>query len=312
MVDNPRQIDSSEGAYSPQQQQPSMAYNTPHYPNVATQASHSGGASYGQQQAYRGGDPSKSPMHESATNESNTQPDIEFKPSPFYRIQKQIDIKVCDSKAPRSNIRHNLTDSQGMDSHRHQVQLNVKTAEHPELHNLDSNTRVMVFCATGSGLGRQDIAFPHPSELKVNGVDIKGNLRGLKNKPGTTRPVDITDMLRLKLPKYSNVVEFVYALTKEACSSQVRFQITLCRRDSLSTLILLFFRLSFLICSNADLNYLQKHYIIINLVKMIPVDDLVKSLSVGTKITKSSVVNESKLVNSLSIGMKADLLVSDQ
>lgn len=160
-----------------------------------------------------------------AMSRSNIETDIEFKPSPFYKIQRQIDMKVCDSKAPLVRVRTNLTNSKGMDSHRHQVQLNIKTAEHPELLNLDSNTRVMVFCATGSGLGRQDIAFPHPSELKVNSVDSKQNLRGTKNKPGTTRPVDITKMLRLNLPKYQNTVEFIYALTKEAGSFQVRMHI---------------------------------------------------------------------------------------
>ncbi|KAF3770445.1 hypothetical protein M406DRAFT_354454 [Cryphonectria parasitica EP155] len=72
----------------------------------------------------------------------------------------------------------------------------------------------MVFCAA-SNFGTQDIAFPHQSELKVNGDDVKANLRGLKNKPGSTRPVDITDLLRLKIPTYHNTVEFTYALTQK-------------------------------------------------------------------------------------------------
>jgi E3 SUMO-protein ligase PIAS1 len=78
----------------------------------------------------------------------------------------------------------------------------------------------MVFCA-GDCLGTQEIAFPHQSELKVNGGEIKANLRGLKNKPGSTRPVDITKALRLR-PKYTNNVDFTYALTSKAGPSQVR------------------------------------------------------------------------------------------
>jgi E3 SUMO-protein ligase PIAS1 len=70
----------------------------------------------------------------------------------------------------------------------------------------------MVFCSADNQTV-QDIAFPHQSELKVNGGDIKANLRGLKGKPGTTRPVDITDSLRLKPPNYNNNIEFTYALT---------------------------------------------------------------------------------------------------
>lgn len=72
-----------------------------------------------------------------------------------------------------------------------------------------------MFCAM-ENTGTQDIAFPHQSELKVNGGDVKANLRGLKNKPGSTRPVDITDLLRLKIPNYANNIEFTYALTNKA------------------------------------------------------------------------------------------------
>jgi E3 SUMO-protein ligase PIAS1 len=74
--------------------------------------------------------------------------------------------------------------------------------------------RIMVFCA-GDNVGVQDIAFPHQSEIKVNGGEIKANLRGLKGKPGSTRPVDITDSLRLKQHNYVNNIEFTYALTNK-------------------------------------------------------------------------------------------------
>jgi E3 SUMO-protein ligase PIAS1 len=49
----------------------------------------------------------------------------------------------------------------------------------------------------------------------VNGGDIKANLRGLKNKPGSTRPVDITDSLRLRPASYGNNIELTYALTQK-------------------------------------------------------------------------------------------------
>jgi E3 SUMO-protein ligase PIAS1 len=78
----------------------------------------------------------------------------------------------------------------------------------------DKTYRVMVFCA-GDCVGTQEITFPHQSELKVNGGDMKANLRGLKGKPGSTRPVDITNALRLK-SSYSNSIEFTYALTTKA------------------------------------------------------------------------------------------------
>jgi E3 SUMO-protein ligase PIAS1 len=75
----------------------------------------------------------------------------------------------------------------------------------------------MVFCANDDS-GLQDVAFPHQSELRVNGDEIKANLRGLKNKPGSTRPVDITNALRLR-SNYMNNIEFTYALTNKVSYS---------------------------------------------------------------------------------------------
>lgn len=112
-----------------------------------------------------------------------------------------------------------------MPNHRHTVKTTIKVQDHAILHrvNKEPNLRVMVFCAAEDKPG-QDIAFPHQSEVKVNGGDIKANLRGLKSKPGSTRPVDITKELRLNLPAYGNLVEMTYALTSKAGGAQpVRF-----------------------------------------------------------------------------------------
>lgn len=79
------------------------------------------------------------------------------------------------------------------------------------------NLRVMIYCAADSGLKqftKSDIAFPHQVELKVNLDDVKANLRGLKNKPGTTQPADITNYVRKK-PNYSNNIMMTYALTQK-------------------------------------------------------------------------------------------------
>lgn len=81
-------------------------------------------------------------------------------------------------------------------------------------HLTDPSVKIMVFCALGN-TGVQEIVFPHQSELKVNGLDVKANLRGLKNKPGSTRPVDITSLLRQRPPNYPNTVEFTYAMTNK-------------------------------------------------------------------------------------------------
>jgi len=80
----------------------------------------------------------------------------------------------------------------------------------------DPTTRVMIYCAPDamSPFSRVDIEFPHQLEIKVNQDEVKANLRGLKNKPGTTRPADITSMLRHKTG-YNNYMVVTYALTKK-------------------------------------------------------------------------------------------------
>ncbi|CAK42174.1 uncharacterized protein An15g00050 [Aspergillus niger] len=81
----------------------------------------------------------------------------------------------------------------------------------------DPNIRVMVYCAADTGLNqytKSDIAFPHQVELKANLDEVKANLRGLKNKPGTTRPADVTQYIRKK-PGYPNNIVLTYALTQK-------------------------------------------------------------------------------------------------
>ncbi|KAL8370463.1 hypothetical protein RB595_000706 [Gaeumannomyces hyphopodioides] len=123
-----------------------------------------------------------------------------FKPSPFYEpISLLTDVKTCDPAAIVTNRRT----------------VPVTIQAHELLRYLtDPSVKIMVFCALGN-TGVQEIAFPHQSELKVNGADVKANLRGLKNKPGSTRPADITSLLRHKPSSYVNTIEFAYALTNK-------------------------------------------------------------------------------------------------
>jgi hypothetical protein len=102
-----------------------------------------------------------------------------------------------------------------MKEHRNTAQIQIRALDSPALDNIpnDKTLRIMVFCAGDGQSNPRDIAFPYQSELKVNGGEFKANLRGLKNKPGSTRPVDITDALRLKPLHYQNNVDLTYALS---------------------------------------------------------------------------------------------------
>ena len=144
---------------------------------------------------------------------------LNFKPSPFYQIESPIsDVRTCEgwsisfqSLEPSAILTRFLAMSQ----HRNSVSVPIKLNDHASLQKCvnDKSYRILVFCASDTS-GVQDIAFPHQSELRANGGEIKANLRGLKNKPGSTRPVDITSALRLR-PNYSNTLDFTYALTNK-------------------------------------------------------------------------------------------------
>ncbi|KAI1807931.1 zf-MIZ-domain-containing protein [Daldinia bambusicola] len=127
------------------------------------------------------------------------QSDSIFKNTPFYTIEKRIGpLHTCPV----------------MNNHRNSITITLKAGDYPDITRCatHSPTKLMVFCGS-ENMGLQDIQFPHQSEIKVNDDDVKHNLRGLKNKPGSTHPVDITPFLRLKQTHYTNKVEFTYALT---------------------------------------------------------------------------------------------------
>lgn len=68
-----------------------------------------------------------------------------------------------------------------------------------------------------------DIAFPSQIEVRVNMDEVKANYKGLKNKPGSTRPADITDLLRTTPANYRNSIVITYALTQKASDHQVSY-----------------------------------------------------------------------------------------
>ncbi|KAF4255839.1 hypothetical protein CNMCM8812_003881 [Aspergillus fumigatus] len=112
---------------------------------------------------------------------------ISFKDSPFYTILEQLTPTV------ECKIREQTRDNVEL-----KVVLTPTVASRLQA---DPNLRVMVYCAADSGLNqytKSDIAFPHQVELKANLDEVKANLKGLKNKPGTTRPADVTNYIRKK------------------------------------------------------------------------------------------------------------------
>ncbi|KAI4178540.1 MAG: hypothetical protein L6R41_008345 [Letrouitia leprolyta] len=123
-----------------------------------------------------------------------------FKESPFYTVLEPL-TTVHECKVREAT--------------RDQVECKITLRSHvTDRLNNDPNARVMVFCASEpiSHFSKVDIAFPHQVEIKVNMDEVKANLRGLKNRPGSTRPADITTLLR-KRANYENSLSMTYALT---------------------------------------------------------------------------------------------------
>ncbi|KAI1460722.1 PINIT domain-containing protein [Annulohypoxylon moriforme] len=149
-----------------------------------------------------------------------SQSDNLFKNTPFYTIEKRLGSQLTLAI---------------MNNHRNSVTIELKPSDYPELTRCapyPSPMRVMVFCGS-EPVGPQEIQFPHQAELKVNGDDIRHNLRGLKNKPGSTHPVDITQKLRWRPGTYTNNIEFTYALT----SKKFYLALYLCKTHSIDDLV---------------------------------------------------------------------------
>jgi E3 SUMO-protein ligase PIAS1 len=139
---------------------------------------------------------------------------LTFKDSPFYTIIEALTPAIeCKAR------------EQTRDSVELKVVLNTSVAARLQS---ETNLRVMVYCAADTGLtpfSNSDISFPHQVELKTNLDDVKANLRGLKNKPGSTRPADVTSYIRKKAG-YTNHVVMTYALTQK-CEVGLKMQTSL-------------------------------------------------------------------------------------
>ncbi|KAL8737941.1 MAG: hypothetical protein Q9181_001204 [Wetmoreana brouardii] len=166
---------------------------------------------------------------------------LQFRESPFYTILQSL-TPVHECKVREATRDH----------------VDCKIVLRPDVADkltADSNLRVLIFCAPEpiSQFTKVDIAFPHQVEVKVNMDEVKANLRGLKNKPGSTRPADITALLR-KRANYENHLSLTYALTQRGIK--------------------------------------QKFFFVVNLVKRHPVEELVAKLKSGKVITKEQVIRE--------------------
>ncbi|CAK3936734.1 E3 SUMO- ligase pli1 [Lecanosticta acicola] len=128
---------------------------------------------------------------------------LNFKASPFY--------EVLETVLPLQELAE-------MPQNRNTIRTNISLSpEQVACLSSDPSMKLLMYCGANAGNAAYtpiDVAFPSQIEVKINGDDVKWNFKGLKNKPGSTKPADITDKVRRK-PGYPNQVSVTYALTQK-------------------------------------------------------------------------------------------------
>ncbi|QLL30712.1 hypothetical protein HG536_0A05270 [Torulaspora globosa] len=128
-------------------------------------------------------------------------PCLYFKPTPFYKLIKLI---------PETAQKINITSVRGACI----AKFKLSKADWTMLES-DKKYRLYLLCGAygnAPSAAGEYIQFPHPNEIRFNNVQVKDNVRGLKNKLGTAKPADLTPYLR-PYPQ-QNILEVVYAFTK--------------------------------------------------------------------------------------------------
>ncbi|KAG0220264.1 SUMO ligase siz1 [Mortierella sp. NVP41] len=151
---------------------------------------------------------------------SSQSPNLVFKSSPFYRdVQVLCPARNClESKDRTLSVSLTFTIA---------PMLSSQLKNEPEY-------QIMVFSTSAEGVANPPalMEFPHVCEIKINGRVLEANLRGMKNKPGTVAPANITRLCRLDTADY-NKVEFVYANTTKRFYTSVN----LVKKISVSSIV---------------------------------------------------------------------------
>ncbi|KAL1895728.1 E3 SUMO-protein ligase pli1 [Ceratocystis pirilliformis] len=98
----------------------------------------------------------------------------------------------------------------GSNSLGNKLNIFLRSTDQPRLDDManDDRLRIFILC-TDNFAPNSDIAFPNQCHIRVNNHDLRLNLRGVKKRPGSTRPADITQYLRIR-PNYINKIQFTY------------------------------------------------------------------------------------------------------
>ncbi|CCE63296.1 hypothetical protein TPHA_0E02040 [Tetrapisispora phaffii CBS 4417] len=126
---------------------------------------------------------------------------LHFKESPFYKVLKLIPHSVGLIKK---------TTGRGVCT----TSFRFTDSEWRLLQSDKEKYKLYLFSGILNASGQRSnepIQFPHPNEIKFNNIQIKDNVIGLKSKPGTGKPANLTPYTYP--PSQVNVLEIVHAFT---------------------------------------------------------------------------------------------------
>ena len=155
---------------------------------------------------------------------------LNFRPSPFFQIRQAVTSVIEIARMTylpwpifvilplfNSSLIY-IARETARDSVETNIRLTPDVVDQLMRPRAGEHPRLMVYSAAEPVTDQSivDVAFPNQVEIKINSDDVKANLKGIKNKPGSTRPADITDMVHKKT-NYNNIWAVHYALTTKVC-----------------------------------------------------------------------------------------------
>lgn len=135
-------------------------------------------------------------------------------PSPTYLVTMQSELDVHKEYTYQSD-----TEGSEMPQNRNTVKATlILSAEQAHRMQSTPDMRLLMYCGQSKDLQQlnnlAEVAFPNQIELRVNDDEVKWNFKGLKNKPGSTKPCDLARTVRAKAG-YVNQITVTYALTNK-------------------------------------------------------------------------------------------------
>ncbi|KAF7347874.1 MIZ zinc finger protein [Mycena venus] len=193
---------------------PAVVPHNPSYPIVKTPSfnTNSAGPSTSSVGRY---DPYAPPLKPTASTSSppSTRAAVRFKESPFFKVLQTVGtVQEC----PES--------SSATDRRQQALTFHLTNAHIDKLKADSSKYQLRLFCTSSAfysptlnsfrpNAGPCLIEFPPTCEVRVNNVQLGANLKGLKKKPGTAPPPDISKYIRLTTAQ--NKVEMIYVNSQQ-------------------------------------------------------------------------------------------------